>query len=45
MIPFKRLELSHKDQLDAYLIHAGKEACEYTFANMYLWGRKKIAEL
>ena len=44
MIPFKRLELSHKAQLDAYLIHAGKEACEYSFANMYLWGRKKIAE-
>ena len=44
MIPFKKLELSHRAQLEEYLIRANKQACEYSFANLILWGRKKIAE-
>lgn len=44
MIQFKKLELSHKPLLDHFLIKAGKEACEYSFANLYLWGSKKIAQ-
>lgn len=44
MIPFKKLELSHRALLENYLIRANKQACEYSFANLFLWGRKKIAE-
>ena len=44
MIPFKKLELSQKTLLETYLLKAGKEACEYSFANLFLWGRKKVAE-
>ena len=45
MIPFKKLELSHRALLENYLIRANKQACEYSFANLFLWGRKKIAEI
>ena len=45
MIPFKKLELHHKAQLEEYLIRAEKASCEYSFANLFLWGRKKIAEV
>lgn len=44
MIPFKKLELSQKHNFDAFLLRAGKEACEYSFANLFLWGRKKVAQ-
>ena len=44
MIPFKKLELSQKEAVDRYLQLSGREACEYSFANLFLWGRKKIAE-
>jgi len=43
MIPFKKLELSQKNSVDTYLYKAGKEGCEYSFANLFLWGRKKVA--
>lgn len=45
MIPFKKLEFSQKSMFDAYLLKAGKQACEYSCANLYLWGRKKTAVL
>lgn len=44
MIPFKKLELSEKERYDSYLYQSPKQACEYTFANLFLWGRKKAAE-
>ena len=44
MIPFEKLQLSQKNLVDRYLQEAGKETCEYSFANLFLWGRKKIAE-
>lgn len=44
MIPFKKLELSQRETLNGYLQNAGKQACEYTFANLFLWGRQKTAE-
>ena len=44
MISFKKLELSHRPLLEDYLIRANKQSCEYTFANLFIWGRKKIAE-
>jgi len=44
MIPFEKLQLSQKDRLQGYLLEAGKEGCEYSFANLFLWGRKKVVE-
>lgn len=44
MIPFRKFDLSEKGQIDAYLISSPKQACEYSFANLFLWGRKKVAE-
>lgn len=43
MIPFKKLELSEKERFDSYLFHASKQACEYSFTNLFLWGRQKAA--
>lgn len=44
MIPLKKLDLSQKAHFDEYLIRAGKQSCEYSFANLFLWGHKKVAE-
>lgn len=44
MIPFKKLELSQKTRLEEYLFRADRQGCEYSFANLFLWGRKKVAE-
>lgn len=43
MIPFIKLTLEQKEQLDRYLLYAEKRSCEYSFANLFLWGRKKVA--
>lgn len=43
MIPFQKLELSHKDEYEQYLHRSERQACEYSFANLFLWGRKKAA--
>lgn len=44
MIPFRKMELSEKEYLNTYLQTSGREACEFSFANLFLWGRKKVAE-
>ncbi len=44
MIQFNKLELSQREQLNAYLQNSGKQACEYSFTNLFLWGRQKAAE-
>ena len=44
MIPFTKLRLEQKEQLDRYLLYADKQSCEYSFANLILWGRKKVAQ-
>lgn len=44
MIPFRKLDLDDRARFEEHLIRCPKEACEYSFANIYLWGRKKIAE-
>lgn len=44
MIPFTKLRLEQKEQLDRYLLCADKQSCEYSFANLILWGRKKVAQ-
>ncbi|MBQ8622066.1 MAG: DUF2156 domain-containing protein [Oscillospiraceae bacterium] len=43
MIEFKRLDLSNKAHYDSYLMHCGERGCEYTFTNLFLWGRQKAA--
>ena len=45
MIPFEKINLHRKAQLDAYLLAMDKQCCEYSFANIFLWGRKRVAEL
>lgn len=42
MIEFRPLELSQKATLDRYL-QRDVRGCEYSFANLYIWGRQKIA--
>ena len=41
MIEFKRLKLSQKDAYDQILLASPRRSCEYSFANMYLWGRQE----
>ncbi len=43
MIDFKPLSLEDKPRLDAFLQNAGERGCEYSFANLYLWGRQRAA--
>ena len=44
MIPFEKIDLHRKEQLDAYLLAMDKQCCEYSFANIFLWGRKRVSE-
>lgn len=43
MIDFKRLKLSQKEDYVKILFSCAGRSCEYTFANMYLWGRQETA--
>lgn len=43
MIPFERLDLHKKEQYDAFLMHCAERGCEYSFVNLFLWGRQKAA--
>jgi len=43
MIDFKPLDFSQKETIDSYLMHGKERGCEYSFANMFLWGRQKAA--
>jgi len=45
MISFERLSLRDKAQYDAYLTNCGERGCEYSFVNLFLWGRQKAAFL
>jgi hypothetical protein len=45
MIDFKPLTLEQKPLFDRYLQAAGERGCEYSFVNLYLWGRQKAAVL
>ena len=41
MIEFRRLKLSQKEDYEKILFACPERSCEYTFANMYLWGRQE----
>ena len=45
MIDFKRIELSDKPLYDSYLLNESGRGCEFSFANLYLWGRQNFAEV
>ncbi len=43
MIHFQRLDIDAKLQYDQYLTTCGERGCEYSFVNLFLWGRQKAA--
>lgn len=43
MIEFQKLELSQKALYEEYLFSGTERGCEYSFANLFLWGRQCIA--
>lgn len=43
MIDFKPLDFSVKEQIDEWLMHCSERGCEFSFNNMFLWGRQKYA--
>ena len=43
MISYRHIELTDKTKYDAILSEAGERGCEYSFTNLYLWGRQRIA--
>ena len=45
MIPFHRACLEDKAQYDSILMTCPERGCEYSFANLFLWGRQEIAFL
>ena len=45
MIPFRKLTIEDKAMLDEVLMASSKQSCEYSFGNLYLWGRKYVAEV
>ena len=45
MIDFQRVNLSHKAPYEAILMAESERGCEYSFANLYLWGLQSVAFL
>ena len=43
MIDFHRLTLNQKEDYEAILLSGATRGCEYSFANLYLWGRQLVA--
>lgn len=43
MIDFQPFTLDKKDPYNHILQNTGERGCEYSFANLYLWGRQKAA--
>ena len=45
MIDFQRTALSHKADYDKILLSLPERGCEYSFANLAMWGRQELAFL
>ena len=45
MIQFERLIPERKAEYDKFLMTCGQRGCEYSFVNLYLWGRQTAAVL
>ena len=43
MISFRRITAEDKPLYDSYLASEGERGCEFSFANLYLWGRQNIS--
>ena len=43
MIDFQRFDLSQKEKYNQFLMNCGERGCEYSFANLNLWGRQRAA--
>ena len=43
MIDFQKLDIAAREKYDAFLMHNGERGCEYSFVNLYLWGRQRAA--
>ncbi len=43
MIEFKRITLEDKPIFEKYLLDGNERGCEYSFANLYMWGRQRAA--
>jgi hypothetical protein len=43
MIDFQRFDLSQKEKYEQYLMNCGERGCEYSFVNLNLWGRQRVA--
>jgi len=43
MIDFKPLQLQQKQEYESLLAMSGKRGCEYSFVNLFLWGRQQAA--
>lgn len=44
-IEFRPFSLSDKETYEHYLFDEENRGCEFSFANLYLWGRQKLCEL
>lgn len=42
MLDFQRPQLSQRDEYDRILFSCPPRGCEYSFANLYLWGRQQL---
>lgn len=45
MIDFKPIKIEEKDLYLQYLLDGSERSCEYSFVNLYLWGRQNAAIL
>lgn len=45
MIDFQRPTPAQKEQYEGLLFACGERGCEYSFANLYMWGRQDVAFL
>ena len=43
MIDFQPLTLQNREEYTRCLRYGGERGCEYSFVNLYLWGRQKAA--
>ena len=45
MIPFERLSIEQKPEIDTLLRPAAHRGCAFSFANLYIWGRQCVARM
>ncbi|MBO5836678.1 MAG: DUF2156 domain-containing protein [Oscillospiraceae bacterium] len=45
MIDFQPFDIHNKSAYDQFLQNSGERGCEYSFVNLYLWGRQRAAFL